>query len=179
MSVEGYDAGSPANRWTSDVLVLVEAAQRISFLEVCAILLLAPAFFFSWILIFMQLILRFGVGGWLLCGWWQIFRKFQCKDRSFGGIWRIVVHWSIQDLLEVGYLFHLYGANFYLKINCWEPVYHRRTVTKQLKSTNFKGSVSEEFSPMKQSCIILFIRTTISVENWQSKEENLYLIISS
>ncbi|XP_072963536.1 probable plastid-lipid-associated protein 10, chloroplastic [Typha angustifolia] len=75
--VEKYDAGLPVDlarldgTWrlnytsASDVLILFEAAARLSFLQIG-----------------------------------QIFQKFECKDRSNGGIVRNVVRWSIPTLLE-------------------------------------------------------------------------------
>jgi len=38
----------------------------------------------------------------------QIYQKFECKDRSDGGIVRNVVRWSIENLLEVTILWPLY-----------------------------------------------------------------------
>jgi hypothetical protein len=44
--------------------------------------------------------------GYLQVG--QIYQKFECKDRSDGGIVRNVVCWSIENLLEVNLLWILY-----------------------------------------------------------------------
>jgi hypothetical protein len=36
----------------------------------------------------------------------QIYQKFECKDRSDGGVIRNVVRWSVENLLEVNcYMF--------------------------------------------------------------------------
>lgn len=53
----------------------------------------------------------------VFCGYMQvgqIYQKFECKDRSDGGIVRNVVRWSIENLLEVTILwaFYLFGMFF-------------------------------------------------------------------
>ena len=47
-----------------------------------------------------------GFCGYMQVG--QIYQKFECKDRSDGGIVRNVVRWSIENLLEVTILWPLY-----------------------------------------------------------------------
>ena len=42
-----------------------------------------------------------GAFGYVQVG--QIYQKFECKDRSDGGVIRNVVRWSIENLLEVSF----------------------------------------------------------------------------
>ncbi|XP_073111865.1 probable plastid-lipid-associated protein 10, chloroplastic [Elaeis guineensis] len=75
--VEGYDAGSPVD------LSKLDGTWRLNYTSASDVLVLFEA---AARLPFLQ------VG--------QIFQKFECKDRSDGGIVRNVVRWSIPTLLE-------------------------------------------------------------------------------
>ncbi|KAG6527608.1 hypothetical protein ZIOFF_009731 [Zingiber officinale] len=78
VSVEEYDAGSPV------VLSKLDGTWRLNYTTASDVLVLFEA---ATRLPFLQ------VG--------QIFQKFECKDRSDGGVVRNVVRWSISPLLEV------------------------------------------------------------------------------
>lgn len=75
--VEGYDAGLPVD------LSKLDGTWRLDYTSASDVLVLFEA---AARLPFLQ------VG--------QIFQKFECKDRSDGGIVRNVVRWSISNLLE-------------------------------------------------------------------------------
>ncbi|XP_042456452.1 probable plastid-lipid-associated protein 10, chloroplastic isoform X1 [Zingiber officinale] len=77
VSVEEYDAGSPV------VLSKLDGTWRLNYTTASDVLVLFEA---ATRLPFLQ------VG--------QIFQKFECKDRSDGGVVRNVVRWSISPLLE-------------------------------------------------------------------------------
>ncbi|KAK9269753.1 hypothetical protein L1049_001531 [Liquidambar formosana] len=77
VSVEGYDAGAPID------LVKLDGTWRLQYTSAPDVLILLES---SVRLPFFQ------VG--------QIFQKFECRDRSDGGVVRNVVRWSIPALLE-------------------------------------------------------------------------------